>query len=110
MSRRRFSTPNSKEEVLNKCPLCGSELEFIELCQYSEAYKILQNGKISKTRKYKRDEGYMECGFIACSNDDCNFHTDCDLDTDTTGDYKHIYIHQGNNDRFYIDVDKENSR
>lgn len=45
--------------VLNKCPLCGSELEILYLGQYSEAYKILKNGKISKVRKYKRDEGSM---------------------------------------------------
>lgn len=110
MSRRRFSTPNSKEEVLNKCPLCGSELEYVALYQYSNVYRILKNGRISKTRKYKRDGGTMECGFIACSNNDCDFHTDCDLDTDTTGDYEHIYIHQGDDDRFYIDADKESSR
>ena len=40
-------------KVLNKCPLCGSELEILYLGQYSEAYKILKNGKISKVRKYK---------------------------------------------------------
>lgn len=107
MSRRRFRTYDRKEEILNKCPLCGSELEFIDLYQYSNVYRILKNGEISKTRKYKRDCGPMECGFIACSNDDCNFHTDCDFDTDTTGNYEHIYIHQGDDNKFFIDVDKK---
>lgn len=60
---------------------------------------------MSKTRKYKQDEGSMDCGFIKCSNENCDFHTDCDLDTDITGKYKHIYIHQGYDDKFWIDVD-----
>lgn len=109
MSRREFSTPNSEEKILNKCPLCGSELEYLALHQYSNVYRILKNGEISKTRKYKRDEGSMECGFIACSNDDCNFHTDCDLDTETTGSYEHIYIHQTADGKFMIDVDEQES-
>ena len=24
----------------------------------------------------------MECGFIACSNADCDFHTNCDLEVE----------------------------
>lgn len=103
VSRRMFKTLDSKERILNKCPLCGSELEYVDLFQYSNVYRILKNGKISKKRKFKREDGPMECGFINCSN--CYFHTDCDLDTDTTGDYDHIYIHQNNKSQFIIDVD-----
>lgn len=107
MSRRRFSNPNSVgEKILNKCPLCGSELEFIDLYQCSYVYRIMKNGKISKVRKCKRDEGPMECGFIVCSNDNCDFHTDCDFDTKTTGQYKNIYIYQSNDNQFMIDIDK----
>lgn len=103
MSRRMFSNGNT-EKILNKCPLCGAELEYVELLQYSNVYRILKNGKMSKTKKCKREEGSMECGFICCSK--CNFHTDCDLDTYTTGDYKNIYIHENNNGQFMIDIDE----
>lgn len=105
MSRRIFATSDSNEKILNKCPICGEELEYVDLYQYSNVYRILGNGKISKTRKYKRDEGSMDCGFICCSNADCNFHTDCDYDTDTTGPYNHIYIHENDIGEFMIDVD-----
>lgn len=105
MSRRRFLNSDG-EKILNKCPLCGSELEFINLCQYSNVYRILKNGKISKVLKYKRDEGSIERGFIACANDECNFHTDCKFDTDTTGQYQNIYIHQSNDNQFMINVDE----
>lgn len=105
MSRRRFKTENSKEEVLKECPLCGGELEYVKLNQYSNIYRILRNGRVSKTRKCKRDEGSMECAFICCSNPDCDFHTDCDYDTDTTGQFNHIYIHESNKGQFMIDTD-----
>lgn len=103
MSRRIFAKPGSKETILNKCPLCGGELEYVNLCQYSNVYRILKNGKISKTMKRKRDEGSMECGFICCSI--CNFHTDCDYDTETTGNYNNIFIHESDTGQFMIDVD-----
>ena len=48
----------------------------------------------------------MECGFICCSNEDCNFHTDCDYDTDTTGPYEHIYIHENNEGQFMINIEE----
>ncbi len=103
MSRRIFANPDGKEEILNECPLCGSELEYLALGQYSEVFRILKNGKLSKLRKYKRDEGSMDCGFIACSNKNCDFHTDCDLDTDNTGEFQNLYIHQNNEGQFMIE-------
>lgn len=103
MSRRRFRVPGSKEMILNKCPICGEELEYVELFQYSNVYRILKNGKCSKVRKFRRDEGSMECGFITCTN--CDFHTDCDYDTDNTGKYKHIYIHESDRGQFMIEVE-----
>lgn len=45
----------------------------------------------------------MECGFINCSI--CNFYTDCDLVTDTIGDYNHIYINENDKGQFIIDID-----
>ena len=100
-----FSAGNT-EKIFNKCPICGGELEYIDLYQYSRVYRILKNGKVSKKMKYKREEGPMECGFIDCSNQDCDFHTDCDLDTDIKGDYKHIYIHENNKHQFMIDIEE----
>ena len=105
MSERMFANIESKEKVLNKCPICGCELEYVELCQYSNIYKILKNGTISKTRKCKRDDGFMECGFISCSDPGCSFHTDCDYDVDETGKYNRIYIYENNKGQFMIDVD-----
>lgn len=67
-------------KILNECPLCGKQLEYNDLNQYSNVYAILGNGKLSKTRKRKEDNGSMECGFISCTNKNCGFVTDCDLD------------------------------
>lgn len=36
----------------------------------------------------------------------CNFHTDCDYDTDTTGNFSHINIFQNNDNRFMIEVEE----
>lgn len=106
MNKRKFNIPNSKEEILNKCPLCGDELEYVELNQYSNVYRILKSGKVSKKRKYRMDNGSMYCGFIACSNVGCDFHTDCELNVETTGKYENICIDQKNNGQFVIDVDE----
>lgn len=105
MSKRIFAMPDSSEKILSACPICGEELEFVELHQCSYVYRILKNGKVSKTRKYKSYDGPMECAFISCSNPDCNFHTDCDYNTDTTGRYNHIYIHESDIGQFMIDTD-----
>lgn len=84
----------TKPELLTKCPICGEELEVNNLYQYSKVFKILKNGKISKTMKYKRDEGSMECWFLSCSK--CDFHTDCNLDSDKYD----IHIWQENDGNF----------
>lgn len=54
---------------------------------------MLKSGKISKKRKFKRDEGSMECWFLSCSK--CDFHTDCDLDSDKYN----IHAWQEDNDK-----------
>lgn len=89
-----------------KCPECGSELEFCWLEQHSTIHRILKNGKLSKTVKERRYEGSMDCGFIACSNKDCDFHTDCDLDTESRVNGNKIYIHENDNHQFMIDIDE----
>lgn len=84
--------------VLNKCPLCGSPLEVQCLGQYSEVYRVLKNGGISKQRIRKVDNGSMECSIISCSNDSCTFVTDTDWETE---DYNII---NGQDDRLYIEM------
>ena len=66
------------DELLNCCPKCGSTLEFSNLMQYSDVYKITRSGKLSKKRIRKEDCGPMECGYISCTN--CDFVTDAELD------------------------------
>lgn len=39
------------EEILNKCPVCGSNLEYHSLYQFSKVYKILKSGKLSSRPK-----------------------------------------------------------
>lgn len=102
MSKRHYSI-GAEEKILNKCPLCGSVLEYSSLHQYSLVHKVLKNGTLSKTFK-KRDCGSMECGFISCTNEECDFHTDCDLDVE---DYNEIHIYQ-NDDKFMYEDDRLN--
>ena len=80
MSRKKFASSDDEVKILNKCPLCGEKLEYNSLFQYTNVYEILANGKLSKKRKRKEDSGSMECGFISCTNKNCDFSTDCDLD------------------------------
>ncbi len=67
------------DKVLNSCPICGGTLEFYSLMQYSDVYKVKQNGKISTHRLRKEDNGSLECGFFSCTNKECDFVTDCDF-------------------------------
>ena len=91
------------EKILNKCPVCGSELEYNSLYQFSKVYKILKNGKLSSRPKRNEDTCPMECGFISCANPDCNFHTNCDLEVDENREYR---IYQSG-DVYIIEVDEE---
>lgn len=81
MSKKKFASHNDEIKILNKCPLCGEPIEYNSLNQYTNVYSILKNGKMSNVRKRKEDSGSMECGFISCTNENCDFQTDCDLDT-----------------------------
>ena len=66
-------------KLFNKCPVCGSTIEYSALIQYSNVYKVLQNGELSKNRIRKEDNGSMECGYYSCTNQDCDYATDCEL-------------------------------
>lgn len=98
--RKKFKLPEDVEKVLNRCPICGSKLEFSALYQYEKVYGIKADGTLTSQPKLKRDVGSMECGFISCTNDDCDFHTDCDLDTE---DHKHIHVFQDGSVYKYVD-------
>lgn len=78
-------------KLLNKCPVCGNELEYSALMQYSNIFKVLQNGKLSKNRIRKEDNGSMECGYLSCVNRDCDFVTDCELRCKTYPEIKIAY-------------------
>ena len=82
--------------ILNKCPICGSELEYNSLYQFTKIYKVLKNGKC------KDDACPMECGFISCINPDCDFHTNCDLEVEGNGKYN---IYQSG-DVYNIEIDE----
>lgn len=84
------------DELLNCCPKCGSTLEFSNLMQYSDVYKITRSGKLSKKRIRKEDCGLMECGYISCTN--CDFVTDAELDY--RGKDEEIRIYQ-KEDKYY---------
>lgn len=97
--KRIFKLPDSKEKILNKCPICGAPLEYHSLMQYANVYTVLKNGTLSKNRKRKSSEGPMECGFLACT--ECGFHTDCDLNAE---DEKGLFIYQ-DGDKFMYSQD-----
>lgn len=73
-------------DILNKCPVCGSELEYYSLYQFSKVYRILKSGRLSSRQKRKEDDGPMECGFISCVK--CDFHTNCNLELEEESKYK----------------------
>ncbi len=70
------------EKVLTSCPLCGSDLNYNELMQATDIYPITKRGKVSARRMKRRFEGSMGTGFINCSNENCKFVTDCDLEVE----------------------------
>lgn len=92
------------EKILNKCPICGSGLEFHVMYQDTDVYKILKNGKISK-RKSKSLRCPMESSFIGCSNPNCEFVTDIDFDVIYPSDFCGI-IRQIDNGIFMINEEE----
>lgn len=86
-------------KLLNKCPLCGSKLEYSALMQYAYVHTIKNDGELSKRAK-KVDAGTMECGFISCQNTGCDFLTNVDLECEK---HKNIKIWQKGNKYFYDD-------
>lgn len=88
------------EKVLNKCPVCKGKLEYTSLMQYSNIYGIKQNGELTSKRIRKEENGPMDAGYICCTNEDCNFETDCDL---KSVNHTHIKIWQKGNKHYYSD-------
>lgn len=88
------------KKVLSKCPICGGKLIYSALYQYSLNYGIKSDGTITKSRK-KEDIGSMECGFIYCANEECDFMTDCDLGSTK---YTNIKIFQRGDTYFYEEL------
>lgn len=86
------------EEILNKCPLCGGKIEYSALMQYENIHSVLKSGKLSKNRVRKADVGPMECGYMYCKNDKCDFITNTDLEVEG---HSEIEIRQENNRYVY---------
>ena len=42
--------------ILNKCPICGSELEYNLLYQFTKPFKILKSGKLSIRPKREKTD------------------------------------------------------
>ena len=88
------------EKILNKCPICGGNLEYCALMQYSNIYGIKKNGELTKNKLRKEDVGSMECGYLSCTNDECDFATDCDF---VSVNHKNIVIWQNGTKLYYKD-------
>lgn len=93
-------------KILNKCPICGAKLEYSALMQYSNVYDVLKNGELSKRRKRKEDNGTMECGYISCTNENCDFATDCDYRAEN---HEEIRIYQDHSTLMY-EIDESRRR
>lgn len=42
------------DKLLNRCPKCGGTLEFSNLMQYSNVYKVTKRGGLSAKKNKKR--------------------------------------------------------
>lgn len=58
------------DRILNKCPKCGSKLQFSNLMQFTRDYTIKRNGRLS-AKSTRSDDCPMDASFVAC--------TSCDL-------------------------------
>lgn len=67
------------DRILNKCPKCGSKLQFSNLMQFTRDYTIKRNGRLS-AKSTRSDDCPMDASFVACTS--CDFVTNCD------GEYK----------------------
>lgn len=93
-------------KLFNHCPICGSVIEYNSLMQYSNVYKVLKNGNLSKKRIRREDVGSMECGFYSCTNSNCDFVTDCELHVIN---YSEIKLHLKGG-KIYYTIDTEIDR
>ena len=67
------------DRILNKCPKCGSKLQFSNLMQFTRDYTIKRNGRLS-VKSTRSDDCPMDASFVAYTS--CDFVTNCD------GEYK----------------------
>ncbi len=89
-------------KILNKCPLCRHRLQYSRMMSYTLDALIKLNGEAA-AREKKSDVGSMECGFISCTNKDCDFSTDCYLKCQNN---VRIKIWQ-EGDKFYYEKESE---
>ena len=66
------------KNILNKCPICGSKLQYCRHMSFTLNSMVKRNGELS-VKETKSPFGSLESGFIACINEDCDFITDDDL-------------------------------
>ncbi|MDE6626918.1 MAG: hypothetical protein K2K56_11195 [Lachnospiraceae bacterium] len=92
-----------KGKILKKCPICGMTLEVHVMMQYTNVYRLKRNGEPSEKRIRKDDGGSMECFYLCCTNNECDFVTDCDL---TPVNYNNFKIWQIG-DKLYYDIFEE---
>jgi hypothetical protein len=85
------------KKILNKCPICGAKLQYSRMMSFSFDFIIKRNGELSAKAK-KGKPGSLECGFISCTGDDCDFVTDCDFECSK---YRHIKIWQQGGGFYY---------
>ncbi len=74
----------TKEKTIMKpfsrCPICSSKLEYRVLKFYEDVYTVKNNGGVY-VNKTKREypEDCVEKGYLKCSNKQCGFKTDEEL-------------------------------
>jgi hypothetical protein len=65
-------------KLLNKCPVCGSKLNYCAEMSSTIDYQLKRDGMPS-VRGKRTEAVSMECGYLACQNPECDFLTDCYL-------------------------------
>lgn len=73
----------------------------LEPCKGQSIYSVdsmkVQSGKLSiRPKRGKVDICPMECGFISCTNTNCGFHTNCDLEVEENFRCK-VFLDDDNN-------------
>lgn len=88
-------------KILNKCPLCGNRLQYSRMMSFTYNSILKLNGEPSAKKK-KSEAGSLECGFLSCTNGECDFVTDCDLQCERK---YHIKIWEEDGKFYYDDTE-----